>query len=128
MKYEDLGEKIVDSELATKLLRLVSRKFDGITSPIKQFQDIGTLVFDEDLGSPNINEVKERSEKREEKALLAWALDKIKKKDDDFAQGKGRGRDKAQGREHGCSSHSKDDLDDEDELESDNMQFILEII
>ena len=85
-------------------------------------------MFDEDLGSPNINEVKERSEKREEKALLAWALDKIKKKDDDFAQGKGRGRDKAQGREHICSSHSKDDLDDEDELESDNMQFILEII
>ena len=83
----DMGEKISKSEVVAKLLRSVSRRFDAITSSIEQFQDIDSLTLDEVLRSLEIHEdkVNNISVKREEKALLAQALGKAKKKDDDPA-------------------------------------------
>ena len=53
--------------------------------------------------------------KRKEKALLARALGKLKKKEDDSSHGRGRGRGRNRGRGHGQSSYSIDDSEDEDE-------------
>ena len=84
VKMRGLGDKIPDSEVVAKLLRLVSGKFNAIASSIEQFQEIDTPTLDKVLGSrKNKDKVKDRSAKREEKTLLARALRKIKKKDDD---------------------------------------------
>ena len=66
------------------LLRSVAGKFDPITRSIEQFQDIDNLTLDV-LGSLKIHEDKlnDRSTKREEKAILARALGKLKRKEDD---------------------------------------------
>ena len=53
--------------------------------------------------------------KREEKALLARTLGKLKKKEDDSSHGRGRGRGRNRGRGLGWSSYSKDDSGDEGE-------------
>ena len=112
-----LGEKIVDSEVGTKLLRSVAKKFNPISSSIEQFQDTDNLTLDEVLGSQKIHEdkLKDRFAKREEKSLLARALGKLKKKEDDSSHGRGRRRGKNRGRGRGRSSYSKDNLEDEDE-------------
>ena len=69
---------------------------DSITSSIEQFQDVDNLTLDEVRRSLKIHEdkLKDRSAKREEKALLARALGKLKKKEDDSSHGRGRGRGK----------------------------------
>ena len=85
VEMRGLREKIADREVAAKLLRSVARKFDSITSLIEQFQDVDNLTVDEVLGSLKIHEdkLKDRFVKREEKALIARALGKLKKKEDD---------------------------------------------
>ena len=117
VEMRGLGEKITNNEVGAKLLRSVAGKFDSITSSIEQFQDVNNLTLDGVLGSLKIHEDKlnDRSVKREEKALLARALGKLKKKDDDSSCGKGRGRGRNRGRGRGRSSHSKDDSEEEDE-------------
>ena len=89
VEMRGLGEKIADSEVAAKLLRSVAGKFESITSSIEQFQDIDNLTLNEVLGSLKIHEdkLKDRSLKGEEKALLARALGKLKKKEDDSSRG-----------------------------------------
>ena len=79
VKMRGLGVKIADSEVAAKLLQSVAGKFDSITSSIEQFQDVDNLTLYEVLGSLKIHEdkLKDRSVKREEKALLAQALGKL---------------------------------------------------
>ena len=78
---------------------------------------IKNLTLDEVLGSLKIHEdkLKDRSVKREEKALLARALGKLKKKEDDSSHGRGGGRGRNRGRGRGRSSYSNDDSEDEDE-------------
>ena len=100
-----LGEKIPDSEVAAKILRSVAEKFDSITSSIEQFQDVDNLTLDEVLGSLTIHEdkLKDRSMKREEKALLVRALGKLKKKENDSSHGRGRGMGRNRGRGRGRS-------------------------
>ena len=117
VEMRGLGEKIPDSEVAAKILRSVAEQFDSITSSIEQFQDVDNLTLDEVLGSLTIHEdkLKDRSMKREEKALLVRALGKLKKKENDSSHGRGRGRGRNRGRGRGRSSYSKDDSEDEDE-------------
>ena len=117
VEIRGLGEKIADNEVSAKLLQSISRKFYSITSSIEEFYDVNSLTLDEVLGSLKIHEdkLKDRSVKREEKALLAWALGKLKKKEDDSSHGKERGRGRNIGRGRGRSSYSKDDSEDEDE-------------
>ena len=116
VEIRGLGEKIADSEVAAKL-QSVAGKFDSITSSIEQFQDVDNLTLDAVLRSLKIHEdkLKDRSVKREEKALLARALGKLKKKEDDSSHGRGRGRGRNRGRGRCWSSYSKDDSGDEDE-------------
>ena len=97
------------------LLRSVAGKFDPITRSIEQFQDIDNLTLDV-LGSLKIHEDKlnDISTKREEKAILARALGKLKRKENDSSQDRGRGRDINRGTRHG-RSYSKDDSEDVDE-------------
>ena len=84
-ELRSLGEVIIDAEVAAKLLCSVSSKFDAITTSIEQFQDLETITLEEVIGTLQVHEdkLKARMVKREEKALLAKALIKEKKKDHD---------------------------------------------
>ena len=99
-ELRSLGEVITDAEVATKLLSFVSGKFDAIIILIEQFQDPETITLKEVIGTIKVHEdkLKARMVKREEKALLAKAFIKEKKKDYYPLNGRGRG----QGRGRGC--------------------------
>ena len=92
-ELRSLGEVIIDPKVAAKLLRYVSGKFDMITTLIEQFQDLETITLDEVIGTLKVHEdkLKARMVKREEKALLAKAFIKEKKKDHDPSNGRGHG-------------------------------------
>ena len=118
VEIRGLGEKITDSEVAAKLLQFVSGKFHSITNSIEQFEDINNLTLDEVLGSLKIHEdkLKDKFLKREEKALLARALGKLKEKEDDSSHGNGRGGGRNRGRGRGRSSYSKYDSEDKSKI------------
>ena len=99
-ELRSLGEFITDAEVASMLLHSVSGRFDAITTSIEQFQDLETITPEEVIGTLQVHDdkVKARVVKREEKALLAKAFIKEKKKDYDSSNGKGRGRGRAKGR------------------------------
>lgn len=54
----NLGEKIFECDVVSKLLHLVSSKFDSITSSIEQFQDLDSLTLEEIVGSLKVHEDK----------------------------------------------------------------------
>ena len=103
-ELRSLGGVITDAEVAAKLLRSVSSKFDAITTSIEQFQDLETITLEEVIGTLKVHEdkLKARMVKREEKALLAKAFIKEKKKDHDPLNGRGGGR----GRSRGCGRNN----------------------
>ena len=94
-----LGEVITDVEVSTKLLRSVSSKLDAITTSIEQFQDLEMITLEEVISTLKVHEdkVKAHVVKREEKALLAKAFIKEKKKDYDSSNGRGRGQGRGEG-------------------------------
>ena len=107
-ELRSLDEVITDAEVAAKLLHSISHKFEMIT--LKEV--IGTLKVHED-------QLKARMVKRKEKALLAKAFIKEKKKDHDPLNGRGRG----QGRGRGCSrNNSRNSKEDEDEKPKDKSK------
>ena len=97
-ELRSLDEVITNAEVAAKLLRSVSGKFDAITTLIEQFQDLKTITLEEVIGTLKVHEDKLKAHMvtREEKALLAKAF--IKEKDHDPSNGKGRGRGRGRGR------------------------------
>ena len=50
IELRSLGENTVDVEVCSKLRQSVSGKFDAITTPIEQFQDLDALTPDEVIG------------------------------------------------------------------------------
>ena len=92
-ELRSLGEVITDAEVAAKLLRSISGKFNVITTSIEQFQDLETITLEEVIGTLKVHEdkLKARMVKREEKSLLAKAFIKEKKKDHDPSNGRGCG-------------------------------------
>ena len=104
VEMRNLGEKITDSQLDSKLLRSVSRMFNAITNAIKQFQELETTALEEIIAKIHEDKLKDRMAKREEKALLARAprkLEKDSKSSIRLACGRGNGR--VHGRRHGKS-------------------------
>ena len=103
-ELRSLDEVITDVEVSGKLLRSVSGKFDVITTSIEKFQDLEMITLEEVIGTLKVHEdkLKARMVKREEKALLAKAFIKEKKKDHDPSNGRGRGR----GRGRGCGRNN----------------------
>ena len=95
-----IGEVITDAEVAAKLLRSVYGKFDAITTSIEKFQDLETITLEEVIGTLKVHEDKLKAcmVKREEKALLAKAFIKEKKKDHDPSNGRGCGQGRGRGR------------------------------
>ena len=110
-ELRSLGEVITDAEVAAKLLRSVSGKFDAITTSIEQFQDLETITLEEVIGTLKVHEDKlnARMVKREEKALLAKAFIKEKKKDHDPSNGRVRGRRHGRGRGRNNPRNSEED-------------------
>ena len=120
-ELRSLGEVITDAEVAAKLLRSVSSKFDAITTLIEQFQDLETITLEEVIGTLKVHEdkLKARMVKREEKALLVKAFIKEKKKDHDPSNGRGPGR----GRGRGCGRNNpRNSEEDEDEKPKDKSK------
>ncbi|CAA6662618.1 unnamed protein product [Spirodela intermedia] len=123
IELKSLGYKVSNVDLSAKLLRSVSSKFDSITTSIEQFQNLDTISIDEILITLKIYEDKLQDHyvKREEKALLAHALKKNKKKHSSNgtqARGRGRGCGKGRGygRGRGRSATKIEDFDDDEKL------------
>ena len=112
-ELRSLGAVITDAEVAAKLLRSVSGKFDAITTSIEQFQDLETITLEEVIGTLKVHEdkLKARMVKREEKALLAKAFIK-EKKDHDPLNSRYRGRGRGRGRRRKNPRNSKEDEDE----------------
>ena len=113
-ELRSLGEVITDVEVATKLLRSVSGKFDAITTLIEQFQDLEMITLEEVIGTLKVHEdkLKARMIKREEKALLVKAFIKEKKKDHDPSNSRGHGRGRGRGRGRNNPRNSEEDEDE----------------
>ena len=113
-ELRSLGEVITDAEVAAKLLRSVSGKFDAITTSIEQFQDLETITLEEVIGTLKVHEdkLKARMVKREEKALLAKTFIKEKKKDHDPSNGRGPGQGRGKGRGRNSPRNSEEDEDE----------------
>ena len=54
----NLGEKITKSKLVSKLLRLISERFNTITATDEKFQDLETIALEEFVGTLKIHEDK----------------------------------------------------------------------
>ena len=75
-----LGEKIVEGIIASKLLRATPTKYNPIKSSMEQFGDLDIMTLDEAIGSLKIHEdkLRDREEKREDRAFLALVKGKSK--------------------------------------------------
>ena len=120
-ELRSLDEVITDVEVAAKLLRSLSGKFDAITTLVEQFHDLEVITLEEVIGTLKVHE-----DKREEKALLAKAFIKEKMKDHDPSNDRGQGQ--GRGRGHGRSNpHNFEDDEDENPKDKSKAKGILQM-
>ena len=93
-ELRSFGEVISDVQVASKLLRSFSSKFDSIITSIEQFQHLDIISLEEVIGTLKVHKdkLKDQSAKIEEKSLLTKVFIKTKKKDSDNSSGRGCGR------------------------------------
>lgn len=99
--------------MVSKLLHSAFSEFDFLTSLIEQFQDLDVLTLDEAITSQKIHEdkLKDRQSRRQEKALLAKALEKLKKSETTRERGRGCGQRKSKGK---STNHKNEDEEPSD--------------
>ena len=80
-KLRALGEKVMEKEIVSKLLRATSERFDHLNSSIEQFGGIDDMSLEEVIGSLMAHEdkIKEGRTAQGERALLTQSQTKTKK-------------------------------------------------
>ena len=101
-ELRDLGEKLDEKDVVSKLLRSLQQNFDTLTLSLEHIGTIKPMTIEEVLGSMRVYESRliERDNREEEQALLSKAS-KMTKKFDRGQTSRGRGRIGQRGRGRG---------------------------
>lgn len=96
-----LGEKIKNSQVVSKVLRSLTKKYDHVVTAIEESKDMETYTFDELKGSLQAHEERtcKGDDKKEEKAFQAKGESSNKER---AQQSSGRGRGRGGSRGRGC--------------------------